>query len=54
MNKLLKLLTILFLLLAVATIAIYFLYPEHRDWFYYCGGAAIFTRFVYYIIKHFA
>lgn len=49
-EKIYKVLTTVFLLLAIATVAVYFLSAD-RTYFYYCGGAALFVRLVQYFMK---
>lgn len=52
-EKINRILTILFYVLALATIATYFLIPDNKIIYLYCGGGALFIRFVQYIIKFF-
>ena len=50
-NKLNKVLTVLFLILAAAAIAMYFLFKDDRTLFLYCGGAAVCVRLTQYLMK---
>ncbi|MDD6209133.1 MAG: hypothetical protein PUB21_00840 [Bacteroidales bacterium] len=52
-DKVNRIMTSLFYLLTLATIATYFMIPENKSVYLYCGGSALFIRFVQYIIKYF-
>lgn len=49
-NNINKVLTILFLLLAAAAVACYFLIPD-KTAFFYCGGAAVCIRLTQYLMR---
>ena len=51
--KAIGVLTILFYLLAAATVALYFLFPENRMPMFYAGFGAIGVRLVTYLLRHF-
>lgn len=50
-NKTDTILTILFMILAVIAVVCYFVYPDNRMPFLYCGGAAICFRLVQYVLR---
>ncbi len=50
-SKIDTILTWLFLLLAVAAVVCYFVMPDNRVPFLYCGGAAILLRLVQYLMR---
>ncbi len=50
-NNINKILTILFLVLAAAAVICYFIFPNDKTIFLYCGGAAICIRLTQYLMK---
>lgn len=48
-----SLITVLFLLLAIAAMVVFFVMPEDRTWFYTLAGIAIATRIGQYIARFF-
>ena len=50
-SKIDSILTMLFMLLALAAVICYFAYPDNRTPFLYCGGAAICFRLVQYVMR---
>ena len=50
-SKIDTILTWLFMVLAVAAVICYFAFPENRQPFLYCGGAAICFRLVQYLMR---
>ena len=50
-SKIDSILTMLFMLLAVAAVICYFAYPDNRTPFLYSGGAAICFRLVQYVMR---
>lgn len=52
LNKFDKVLTLVFLVLAAAAVACYFLFNDDRTVFLYCGGAAVCVRLTQYLLKY--
>lgn len=50
-DKLDTLLTMIFMLLAIAAVVCYFAMPDNRVAFLYCGGAAILLRLIQYLMR---
>lgn len=50
-SKIDMILTLLFMVLAVAAVICYFVFPENRLPFLYCGGAAICFRLAQYLMR---
>lgn len=48
-----SLITVLFLLLAIAAMVVFFVMPEDRTWFYTLAGIAIVIRIGQYIARFF-
>ena len=46
-----SLLTMIFMLLAVAAVICYFAMPANRTPFLFCGGAAILLRLIQYLLR---
>lgn len=46
-----KVLTVIFLILAAAAVICYFVYPDDKKIFLYCGGAAVCVRLTQYLMK---
>ncbi|MDO4695889.1 hypothetical protein [Porphyromonas sp.] len=51
MARFLQILTLLFLLLAVATVVVFFAVPESKTLFFVLGGTAVGIRLIYYFIR---
>lgn len=54
MSKLDSILTLMFYVLAIATVVLYFALPTHRLVFMICGFTAIALRVIQYIIRNFS
>ncbi|MBQ4163133.1 MAG: hypothetical protein IJD84_09710 [Parabacteroides sp.] len=50
-SKIDMILTWLFMVLAIVAVVFYFVFPENRLPFLYCGGAAICFRLVQYLMR---
>lgn len=49
-NKIQKILTLAFMVLAIAAVICYFLVPD-KSIFWYCGGVAVCIRLTQYVMK---
>lgn len=50
-NNIYKVLTAIFLILAAAAVVCYFVFPDDKTIFLYCGGAAVCIRLTQYLMK---
>lgn len=50
-NNIYKALTAIFLILAAAAVVCYFVFPDDKTIFLYCGGAAVCIRLTQYLMK---